>query len=457
MGEVYLAEDTRLGRRGGAEVPAAGRAAGRGEPRAADARGARRVRPALAEHRRHLRRRRVRRRAVHRDGVRGRREPRRRAWRAGRCPCAMRSTSSPSSPTPSTRRTRTTSFTATSRAPTSFRRARGLVKVLDFGLAKMESALERRGAPGDVAAARDLAGHRRRHRVVHGARAVDGRRDGSPRRSVLSRRRPVRDAGGTPAVHRRTAWPRCPTASSITTRRRSARFNYSVPPELDAIVRKALEKNPSFRYQSARELHIDLHRLARRLEGTDSGTSSMFVRHPDPLPPAAVSAHTASGERSIAVLTFANVTREAADDWIGTGIAETVTADLKNVQPITVIGRAQIFELLKNMPAADAGDDRLAIDIGRRLGAWWVVCRRLPAARRADPHHRAPARSAHGLARPHREDRRSHRRHLRAPGPRRLRAEPQPRREARARTRPTPSSATRLDPSRHSRRTRAAC
>ena len=99
----------------------------------------------------------------------------------------------------------------------------------------------------------------------------------------------------------------------------------------------------------------------------------MFVRQTDPLPAAAPSSHTARGERSIAVLTFANVTREAADDWIGTGIAETVTADLKNVPHITVIGRAQIFELLKNFPSADAGDDRLAIEIGRRLGAWWVV------------------------------------------------------------------------------------
>ena len=151
------------------------------------------------------------------------------------------------------------------------------------------------------------------------------------------------------------------------------RVNHTVSPELDAIVRKALEKNASYRYQYARELRGDLQRVARRLETADSGTTAMFVRHSDPLPAAVLSSHTASGERSIAVLTFANVTREATDDWIGTGIAETVTADLKNVPHMTVIGRAQIFEMLKNFPAGDAGDDRLAIEIGRRLGAWWVV------------------------------------------------------------------------------------
>jgi serine/threonine protein kinase/Tfp pilus assembly protein PilF len=151
------------------------------------------------------------------------------------------------------------------------------------------------------------------------------------------------------------------------------RLNYAVSPELEAIARKALEKNAAYRYQSARELHVDLRRVARRLETVDSGTTAMFARHSDPLPAASLSLHSASGERSIAVLTFANVTREASDDWIGTGIAETVTADLKNVPRVTVIGRAQIFEMLKNFPSADVGDDRLAIDIGRRLGAWWVV------------------------------------------------------------------------------------
>jgi TolB-like protein/Tfp pilus assembly protein PilF len=84
-----------------------------------------------------------------------------------------------------------------------------------------------------------------------------------------------------------------------------------------------------------------------------------------------MAAPVSTGERSIAVLTFANVTREPADEWIGTGIAETVTADLKNVHGLAVIGRAQIFELLKN--TAGVVDEQQAIDLGRRLGAWWVV------------------------------------------------------------------------------------
>ena len=152
-----------------------------------------------------------------------------------------------------------------------------------------------------------------------------------------------------------------------------ARFNYATPSELETIVRKALQKNRAFRYQSAREMYIDLHHLARRLDTVD--TSSQLPRAASgPSPAMSAQGHVEQGERSIAVMTFANVTREAADDWIGEGIAETVTSDLKNVHGLAVIGRAQIFELLKNVaPGRDGGDDRLAIDIGRRLGAWWVV------------------------------------------------------------------------------------
>ena len=131
--------------------------------------------------------------------------------------------------------------------------------------------------------------------------------------------------------------------------------------ELDLVVRRALQKIPSRRYQSARELYDELRRISRKLEAGVS-TSGVYV----PL--------AESGQRSLAVLTFTNVTREPADDWIGTGIAETLTADLRNVRNLDVIGRAQVFELLKTFDAGvDTRDDRLTIEIGKRLGAWWVV------------------------------------------------------------------------------------
>lgn len=47
-----------------------------------------------------------------------------------------------------------------------------------------------------------------------------------------------------------------------------ARFNYDVPPELDRIVLKCLEKDPEDRYQTAREIAIDLRSLLREKEAS---------------------------------------------------------------------------------------------------------------------------------------------------------------------------------------------
>src|ERR1700678_1184295 len=53
-------------------------------------------------------------------------------------------------------------------------------------------------------------------------------------------------------------------------------FNSVTPPELERIVRKALEKDPGQRYQSAAEMRVDLQRLRREIESkqTPTGTSS---------------------------------------------------------------------------------------------------------------------------------------------------------------------------------------
>ena len=74
-------------------------------------------------------------------------------------------------------------------------------------------------------------------------------------------------------------------------------------------------------------------------------------------------------------MTFSNLTREPADEWIGSGIAETVTADLKNVHVLEIVGRPQVFDALKTLRTSerDRLDDRAAIEIGRRLSATWVI------------------------------------------------------------------------------------
>jgi tetratricopeptide (TPR) repeat protein len=129
------------------------------------------------------------------------------------------------------------------------------------------------------------------------------------------------------------------------------------------VVTRALEKDPAFRYQSARELKADLRQVAAELDGAPRG---LIAR-------AAALAGPEGCACAVAVMTFVNITREPADDWIGTGIAESVSADLQKVKGLSVIARARVYDAMRNLGADAHLNDALAIDIGRRLGATWVV------------------------------------------------------------------------------------
>ena len=74
------------------------------------------------------------------------------------------------------------------------------------------------------------------------------------------------------------------------------RLNPDVPPKLEDIINKALEKDRNLRYQHAADLRADLQRLKR---DTESGRSAAVVAEPHPAPQGAssaqqVSAHTPS-------------------------------------------------------------------------------------------------------------------------------------------------------------------
>jgi serine/threonine protein kinase/Tfp pilus assembly protein PilF len=146
------------------------------------------------------------------------------------------------------------------------------------------------------------------------------------------------------------------------------RLNHAVPLSLESLVRKALEKNADLRYQTAREMFVDLQRVRTELDEFERhGHLRSSANHGQAVVPAP--------DNAIAVVTFTNITREPADEWIGSGIAETVSADLKNVQGLSVIGRERVFDALRNLesPSSSGQDDRLAIELGRGLGARWIV------------------------------------------------------------------------------------
>ncbi len=239
------------------------------------------------------------------------------------------------------------------------RTERGLVKVLDFGLAKFVSNVASR----DVTQAQvTMAG------MVVGTvsymapeqalgRPIDHRVDlfslGVVLFELLTGRVPFEGSTPTEIIDR--ILHEVPPPPS--------RYTSGVPPLVDAIVARTLEKDPVFRYQQAGDLARDLRQAGDELDEVAPRPSSRST----------IAVPAGPMENSVAVMTFSNITREPADDWIGTGIAETVSSDLKNIHGLTIIGRARVYDALRNLSTDAHLNDSLAIDIGRRLGATWVV------------------------------------------------------------------------------------
>lgn len=135
------------------------------------------------------------------------------------------------------------------------------------------------------------------------------------------------------------------------------RLNEQVSPELQQIVRRMMAKDRERRYPGMREVCADLDALLQQRER--SGKLAL---------------NGAAVPESLAVMSFANITNEREDDWLGTGIAETVTADLKSLVGVTVVGRERIFEVLRKLAGPSPNpDEGLAIELGRAVGARWVV------------------------------------------------------------------------------------
>jgi serine/threonine protein kinase/Tfp pilus assembly protein PilF len=241
--------------------------------------------------------------------------------------------------------------------------ARGLVKVLDFGLAKFVEPLGQRLSPSTVhtglpeqTAVGVLLGtvsYMSPEQAL--GRQVDHRTDlyslGVVLYEMLTGRLPFEGATATEVtdaiLHQ--------TAPAIS------RLNADVPRALEAIVSRCLEKDAAFRYQRARDLYVELRQVNLDVFSDVDATRQSADGRP--------------AQKAIAVMTFANISGDAADDWIGFGVAETVSGDLKSIQGLAVIGRERMYDLLRHAHAGDqaALDDRRAIEIGRRLGAAWIV------------------------------------------------------------------------------------
>ena len=85
------------------------------------------------------------------------------------------------------------------------------------------------------------------------------------------------------------------------------------------------------------------------------------------------------GPLRVAVLPFVNISDHPEDDWIGTGIAETVTADLDQFGQFAVLGREALLASLNGdgqygqNEASVIRDETLVRTHARELGVAWIV------------------------------------------------------------------------------------
>ena len=123
------------------------------------------------------------------------------------------------------------------------------------------------------------------------------------------------------------------------------RLNSRVPPELERIIVKALEKDRRVRYQSASDLRADLKRLKQE---TDSGRSAaQAAKRP-----------VVAEKKSVAVLYFENLSQEKEDEYFRDGITEDLITELTKIDAIDVFTRSAVLSYRdKPVPAPQVGQE----------------------------------------------------------------------------------------------------
>jgi serine/threonine-protein kinase len=240
---------------------------------------------------------------------------------------------------------------------------RDQVKVLDFGLAKLlrpvseatltESLTEMQAVAGTLPymAPEQLRGE-----------AVDGRTDIYALGAVLYEM----------ATGRRPFEAHLPTVLAADIQHESpappGRLNPELPPKLEDIILKCLQKEPENRYQSAKELAVDLRRLA-----APSSVMAAAVPTPRPWRKAALPAAyggvgllvlaavlvgwnvggwrervlgRASPPRieSLAVLPLANLSGDPQQDYFADGMTEALITELAQISALKVISRTSVMQ-----------------------------------------------------------------------------------------------------------------
>lgn len=179
------------------------------------------------------------------------------------------------------------------------------------------------------------------------------------------------------------------------------RLNSAVPPGLEAVILKALAREPSQRYQAAGELGADLERpmaltsatipiapkpglsgsafvVAAVVLAMAIGAYFIFVlRHQRENPTSSVSPASAAvkNRRSIAVLGFKNLSANPEKSWLSTALSEMMTTELSQGDELRTIAGESIAQMKASLalPDADSFSRQTLARIRQNLGSDDVV------------------------------------------------------------------------------------
>ena len=124
--------------------------------------------------------------------------------------------------------------------------------------------------------------------------------------------------------------------------------NPAVSERIGKVIARAMAIEPQERFQSAAELAAAL-----RTMDESPGSAAVMLERAMPV---------------IAVLDFENLSGDPAMDWLGTGLAETIAADLRKLNAARVVSRERVQQELRRV-----ADNKDMSAIASHLNARWLV------------------------------------------------------------------------------------